>query len=355
MAHSLFLDCRHYRLSFRHSFGIAHGIRHHTDTVYVRASFHGQHGYGEAALPPYLGYDAVELVRSFHDFFDPVLEDSAAIRKVMTRLSSPGNHLPRPLRTAVDIALHDLLGKLMGTTVRKILNLPEASYSPCSFTLGISTVGEMMDRLTDAQQNGFFKVKLGGPDDRARIEALQAADPRPFCVDANQAFQSEDEALEWMHWLRERGCLFIEQPLPVDMAGSYNRLFDRSPLPVFLDESVQDLNDLPGLSKVCHGINVKLVKCGGIEPARALIREAHRYGLQVLVGCMSESACGAMAAAQLSGWANAVDLDGPILISNDPFSGAVYSDGQLLLSNEPGTGAKLMNDDLFDGQPLTQD
>jgi len=353
MAYSLQLECRHYRLLFRRTFGIAHGVREHTDTVYVRASFHDQCGYGEAALPPYLGYDALELVRSFHDFFSPVMEDSAAIRNVMARLSSPGNQLPRPLRTAVDIALHDLLGKLMGTTVRKILGLPEPTSVPCSYTLGISTVGEMMDKLAEAQQAGFFKVKLGGPDDRARIEALLAADSRPFCVDANQAFRSADEALEWMHWLKERGCLFIEQPLPVNMAGSYQRLFDRSPIPVFLDESVQELNDLPNLSGVCHGINVKLVKCGGLEPARALVREAHRYGLKVMVGCMSEGACGAMAAAQLSGWTNAVDLDGPLLISNDPFTGALYSEGQLLLSEEPGTGAMLIEDDLFDRQSIT--
>ena len=355
MAHSLHLDCRYYRLSFRRSFGIAHGLRNHTDTIYVRASFHDQHGYGEAALPPYLGYDAVALVNSFHDFFSPVLEDSDAIRKVMARMSAPGSELPRPLRTAVDIALHDLLGKLLGVTVRSILGLPETSSAPCSYTLGISNVDEMMDKLKEAGQAGFFKVKLGGADDRTRIEALLSADSRPFCVDANQAFRTEDEALEWIHWLKDRGCLLVEQPLPVDMAGSYQRVFDLSPLPVFLDESVQDLRDLPAISRVCHGINVKLVKCGGLEPARALVREARRHGLKVLAGCMSEGACGAMAAAQLSGWADAVDLDGPLLIANDPFSGAVYSDGRLVLSEDPGTGSILVNEELFAGKSITRE
>ncbi|MBL7923263.1 MAG: dipeptide epimerase, partial [Bacteroidia bacterium] len=255
--------------------------------------------------------------------------------------------IPLPLRTAVDIALHDLFGKLTGRTVRSIFGITDTVEALCSYTLGFSTVDELLARVEEAKDFRLFKVKLGDANDKERVTALLNAGKTNFCVDANQAWTSLSQSMDWINWLADRGCLFVEQPMPVDMAKDYEQLYRSSSLPILLDESVQDLRDLEDLRGVCHGINVKLVKCGGLEPAVKLVRQANKAGLKVLLGCMSESSCGALAAAQLSGWADWIDLDGPRLIRNDPFGGARYVQGQLLLNAEAGTGAILQDATLF--------
>ena len=344
---ALTLDIKSYQLQFRHPFGIAHGIRSHTDTLFVRAGFMEQYGYGEAALPPYLGYHVDELARDFHRHFPAKMEGADAIRQAMQQLQGASSLVPVPLRTAVDMAMYDLFAQLTGRTVRQLFEIPEPSSVLCSYTLGFASVEETVERIREAGDFRLFKVKLGSVNDKERIEAMLAEGARTFCVDANQAWTSVQEALVWMDWLQQRNCLFVEQPLPVLATSDYAALYKSAPLPVFLDESVQNENDVETLRGVCHGINVKLVKCGGLEKGVRMVRLANKYGLKVLIGCMSESTCGAMAAAQLSGWADYVDLDGPRLIANDPFSGASYNAGKLLLSSRPGTGAVLENAGLF--------
>ncbi len=344
---TLQLAARHYQLTFRHAFGIAHGTRSFTDTIYVRTSFLDQHGYGEAALPPYLGYDASKLVMDFHSWFPREMESGDAIREALSKLSLQGSLVPKPLRTAVDIALYDLFGKLTGKSVRTIFGITGNVQPKCSFTLGISSIDEMMQKVEEAGDFELFKLKLGGPGDKERVEAFLSSGHSMFCVDANQAWKSLEEALGWMRWLADKGCLFVEQPLPVSMSTMYESLFKQSPLPLILDESIQGIREIQELRSVCHGVNVKLVKAGGLEPAVAMVREANKLGLKVLVGCMSESTCGAMAAAQLSPWVDWVDLDGPRLIANDPFEGAVYQSGSLLLPDVSGTGALLRDKVLF--------
>jgi L-alanine-DL-glutamate epimerase-like enolase superfamily enzyme len=347
MRESLELSVRYFQLLFKNPFGIAHGTRNSTDAVFVRASFMGIEGYGEAAVPPYLGYDVPVLVSSFYDYFPAEMKGSDAIRATMAKLAEGNSTIPKPLKTAVDIAMYDLFARLTQQTVRKIFDIRDEKKVLCSFTLGISSMDELIQKLNETADFSLFKIKLGGENDKERIEAFLKNSNSQFCVDANQAWKSVAESVEWMHWLKERNCLFVEQPLPVALENEYAGLYQSSPLPIILDESIQGLADLERLSSVCHGINVKLLKCGGIEPAQALVRQANKLGLKVLIGCMSEGTCGAMAAAQLSPWADWVDLDGPRLISNDPFSGAVYDNGSLLLSSLPGLGADLKDKNFF--------
>ena len=347
---SLTLSAKYYRLAFRQAFGIAHGTRMFTDTIYVRASFMDQHGYGEAALPPYLGYDAEALVHDFHNWFPAEMKSGDAIQETLSKLGNRSEQLPGPLRTAVDIALYDLFGKLTGKPARSIFGIRDERTVKCSYTLGISSVAEMLQKLEEAKDFDLFKIKLGDVNDRERINAFLNSGHSLFCVDANQAWKSVTEAVEWIRWLADRGCLFVEQPLPVATKDDYEAVYRQSVLPIILDESVQSLRDIQELRTVCHGVNVKLVKACGLEPAAAMVREANKSGLKVLVGCMSESTCGAMAAAQLSPWADWVDLDGPRLISNDPFEGAVYRNGSLLVPDVSGTGAMLRDADFFNLQ-----
>ncbi len=344
---ALRFSVRHYQLVFKKPFGIAHGIRTFTDTLYVRASFMGMEGFGEAALPPYLNYDAGKLVADFHSFFPARLEGSDAIRSVLIKLNRSGMDIPLPLRTAVDIALYDLYGKLSGRTVRSIFDIGERNNVLCSYTLGISSIDEMLEKIEGAPGVRLFKIKLGAANDEERVDAFKRASSADFCVDANQAWTTATESISRINRLKERGCLFVEQPMPVSMAGEYEYLYHHTSLPIILDESVQGLQDVEKVKGYCHGINIKLLKCGGLEPAVAMARQANKAGLKVLIGCMSESTCGAMAALQLSAWSDWIDLDGPLLIQNDPFSGAVYDEGRLLCSGAPGTGAVLKDTALF--------
>lgn len=336
-------------LHFKRPFGISHGTRSHTDTIYVEAGFQGEYGYGEAALPPYLGYEATTLVHEFHRWFPAEMQGGEAIRDALTRLNRAEGELPRPLRAAVDIALHDLFGKLTGKPVRQLLGIPDPSSTPCFYTIGFGEAGLVAAIVNEAPGFRHFKIKLGAENDRERLEAFKSCSDASFCVDANQAWKSADEAIRNMQWLRETGCLFVEQPLPTAMNEELRILQNEKILPIVLDESIQQLRDFEELHTLCDGINVKLVKCGGLEPARELIRAARRKGKRVLLGCMSESTCGVLAAAQLSGWADWVDLDGPLLIDNDPFAGSRYEYGQLLLSANAGTGAELQLQSLFTG------
>lgn len=337
---SLTLSATHYDLRFREPFGIAHGTRQHTGSLFVRASFNGLEGFGEAAIPPYLNNNAADLARRFHDWFPTSMSNSQAIREVMVRLSAQGTDLPSPLRAAVDIAMHDLLGKLTGKCVRDLLSVP-SKPGLCFYTIGFCEAAEIPDRVRQASDFAVFKVKLGSGNDHERVEALLAAGVKVFCADANQSWTDPVMALNEIDWLKERGCLFVEQPLPVHASRDFEELYRKSALPVLLDESVQDLRDLDAVRFVCHGVNIKLVKCGGLGSALEMIRMANRYGLNVLMGCMSEGSCGALAAAQLSGWVDWLDLDGPALITNDPFEGITYRDGMLIPPDSPGTGAVL--------------
>lgn len=344
---TLRLEASYFQLEFRNPFGIAHGVRNFTEAIYVRASFLNIHGYGEAALPPYLNYNAPQLVSSFNEYFPSALEGSDAIRTTLLKLNHPETMLPKPLRTAVDIALHDLFGKLTGKPVREIFGIGENLEVACAYTLGFSAVDELKERVREAQDFCLFKIKLGAENDKERVEAFLSTGNAAFCVDANQAWNTVEESLAWINWLKDRGCLFVEQPMPVEKAKDYETLFRNSSLPILLDESVQGLKELEALKNVCHGINVKLLKCGGLEAAVKMVRQANKLNLKVLIGCMSESTCGTMAAAQLTAWADWVDLDGPKLIKNDPFAGAIYEKGRLLLSKDAGTGAVLKETSLF--------
>lgn len=331
-------------LNFIHPFGIAHGTRNTTDTLYVTASFNGKTGFGEAALPPYLGYDVKELAKGFENWFPNALKKITAITEVLSLLNKKDNSLPTPVKTATDIALLDLFGQLTGKPIREILGIPAGDKTLCTYTLGISSTELLIEKVKSAPEFKLFKIKLGGENDHERIEAFLENCSLPFCVDANQAWKSVNEATKEIDWLKERGCLFVEQPLPVSMNILMSELFSKSSLSIILDESVQNIHDLENLHQVCNGINVKLTKCGGINPAIELFRRARKLNKKVLVGCMSESSCGASAAAQLAGWADWVDLDGPKLISNDPFSGVEYKNGILTPNISSGLGITLKND-----------
>jgi L-alanine-DL-glutamate epimerase-like enolase superfamily enzyme len=244
-------------------------------------------------------------------------------------------------KAALDAALHDLQGKLVGLPVWRLLGL-RADGPPTSYTVVLADPDEMARRAErDAKRFQRLKLKLGGRDglDAERVRAVRAATDLPLQVDVNEAW-SLDEAVETVPILSELGVEYCEQPLPAGDPGGAE-LKRRSPLPVYVDEDCHTLADVAGCAALADGINIKLAKSGGIREALRMIHAARALGLGVMLGCMLESGLGIAAAAQIASLCDHVDLDGNLLLRADPWPGVRFENGRQLPSNAPGLGVAL--------------
>jgi L-alanine-DL-glutamate epimerase-like enolase superfamily enzyme len=242
-------------------------------------------------------------------------------------------------KCALDIALHDLVGKVTGQPVTRLLGLAE-EIPPTDFTLGLDEPAVVAERARRAARFPALKIKVGGPADLATLEAVRAVYDGPLRVDANTGWQPDD-AVALLPELSRLGVELIEQPFPADRLDQLAWLQDRSDLPIVADESAVTTRDLRGLVGVVAGINVKLAKCGGIGPARAMLAEARRLGFRTFLGCMEETTVGIAASAAVASLADWVDLDGNLLIANDPFGGLDLDDTcRWRASGRPGLGVE---------------
>lgn len=339
MAEAVTLKYYPYELKLRHAFNLASMSRTATPGVQVEITVDSVTGYGEASMPPYLG-ESVQSVTDFLKLVNPErLADPFALEETHSYLDSlaPGN---RAAKAAIDIALHDLTGKLMGRPWYQIYGLDPAKAPCTSFTISNDTPEELERKLAEAEPYKILKVKMGVPRDRELIEFIRSRTDRPICVDVNQGWKTPQEALDNIMWLAERNVLFVEQPMnKADMEG-HAWLKERSPLPIIADEAVQTSADIPALARAYDGINIKLMKSGGLHEAYKMAILAKALGLKVMVGCMTETSCAVSAAAQLAPLAEWVDLDGNLLIANDLFSGMKIVDGKVTLPSTPGIGVK---------------
>jgi len=238
----------------------------------------------------------------------------------------------------VDIALHDLLGKLMGQPWYNIWGFPKEKTPYTSFTIGIDTAEVVRQKTLEAREYRILKVKLGRDTDKMMIETIRSVTDKPICVDVNQGWKDKNQALEMIHWLKDRGVVFVEQPMPKEQVDDMAWLTERSPLPTIGDESVQRLPDVKKAQGVYHGINVKLMKCTGMREAHRMILFARALNMKVMIGCMTETSCAISAASHLSPMVDWADLDGALLISNDVFDGTTIVDGRVTLTDRPGIG-----------------
>ena len=335
----MFLRFRPYTLELRHAFTIATSSRTTTPDVLVEVEADGLIGYGEASMPPYLG-ESPESAAAFLRQVDLTgLHDPAELPAVLRTIDAlaPGNPAAK---AAVDIALHDWMGKKLGTSLHRLWGLDPAKTPVTSFTIGIDTPEIVRQKTREAAPYQIIKVKLGrGHDlDRQLIESIRSVTDKPITVDANQGWLDREEALHMADWLAARGVVFVEQPMPKDRPDDTAWVRERSPLPLIADESCQRLADIPRLRGVFDGINIKLMKCTGLHEAREMIALARSLGLKVMLGCMTETSCAISAAAQLSPLVDWADLDGALLIANDPFDGATVVDGKVVLPDRPGIG-----------------
>ncbi|MCR4825234.1 MAG: twin-arginine translocation signal domain-containing protein [Bacteroidales bacterium] len=331
-----------YELQLRHTFTVASYSRTTTPDVQVEIRYDGFTGHGEASMPPYLG-QTVESVCAFlekvdlEQFADPFqLEDILAYVDSL----SPGD---TAAKAAVDIALHDLVGQLLGQPWWRLWGLDAAQAPDTTFTIGIDTPDVVREKTREcAGQFNILKVKVGLDNDYEMIRTIREVTDLPLAVDANQGWTDRQQALDEIFWLQEHGVVMVEQPMAKERLDDNAWITERSPLPVFADEAVQRLADVPALVGAYTGINIKLMKCTGMREAWKMANYAHAAGLRVMVGCMTETSCAVTAAAHLSPLADFADLDGNLLIGNDRFRGVTVVNGRLTLPAAPGLGLELL-------------
>lgn len=327
-----------YELKLRHVFTVATYSRTTTPDVQVEITYDGVTGYGEASMPQYLG-QTVQSVTSFlqkvdlSQFSDPFqLEDILAYVDSL----SPGD---TAAKAAVDIALHDLVGKLLGAPWYKIWGLNKDKAPSTTFTIGIDTAEVVKQKTREcANQFNILKVKLGRENDKEMIETIRSVTDLPIAVDINQGWKDKQKAIDEIYWLKEHGIVMIEQPMPKEMKDDIAWITEKSPLPIFADEAIQRLKDIKDVAGAYSGINIKLMKCTGMHEAWKMLNYARAIGMKVMVGCMTETSCAVSAAAQLAPAVDFADLDGNLLISNDRFKGMEVVKGKITLPDRPGIG-----------------
>lgn len=329
-----------YELQLQHTFTVSSYSRTTTPDVQVRIDYDGYVGYGEASMPPYLGH-TVESVCAFLEKVDlGQFADPFQIDDILNYVDSLSEG-DAPAKAAIDIALHDLVGKLMGQPWYRIWGLNAAKTPSTSYTIGIDTPEIVREKTLEAGNRfNILKVKVGLDSDEQMINTIRQVTDLPIAVDANQGWKDREKALDEIFWLKEQGIVMVEQPMTALDDNAW--LTERSPLPIFADESIQRLKDIPRIKGAFSGINIKLMKCTGMREAWKMANYARAEGMGVMIGCMTETSCAVSAAAQLSPVVDFADLDGNLLISNDRFRGVTVENGKLVLPDRPGIGLELI-------------
>jgi L-alanine-DL-glutamate epimerase-like enolase superfamily enzyme len=320
-------------LRLRHTFRIARGASDVRENLLVEVEEDGVVGRGEAAPIRRYDEDRFSAARAVEAMAGG-LGAPRAFAEAAGRAAVPGQ---RSAQAAVDAALHDLAARRLGVPLFDLLGLDGRRQPPTSFTIGMDTPEKMVQKVREASAFEVLKVKLGSDADRPLLEAVRDATRQRLRVDANEGWNLEG-ARERLAWLARLGVEMVEQPLPADQIEETRELRRGSPLPIFADESVHDAADVPRLAAAFDGVNVKLMKCGGIAAALRVIAVARAHGLQVMLGCMIESSLGIAAAAHLAPLVDHADLDGHLLLAEDPFTGLGLKDGRLVLPDAPGLG-----------------
>lgn len=336
------LTLRPFDLPLRHVFAISRGATHVCRTLIVELEQDGVRGYGEAGENPFYGA-TMENMQAALEQVRPQLEASP--------LGDPADlwEQLRPVlqastfaQCALDIAAWDLWGKLRGQPLWKLWGLRIDGPLPVTdYTIGIDTIDVMVRKMREFPGWPVYKIKLGTADDLGIVRELRRHTDAVFRVDANCAWDAPT-AIRLSGPLKELGVEFLEQPLPPDRWDDMKEVVRRSALPIIADESCGVESDVERCDGCFHGVNVKLVKCGGLTPARRMLDRARQLGLKTMVGCMTESSVGISAIAQLLPLLDYVDMDGALLLARDAATGVRIDRGRVLYPEEPGCGVRLL-------------
>ncbi len=330
-------DFWRYDLKLKHTFTISRSSRDVVPVVLVKFEKDGIAAYGEAS--PNARYN--ETSDTVENFFKRVdiekLSDPFKLEYINDYMDSISDH-DSSAKAAIDIAMHDWIGKKVGIPLYKYFG-GEKSRTPVStFTIGIDTPDVIIQKVKEAADYPVLKIKVGLPNDDEIIKAVRSVTEKPLRVDANEGWKSKEEALERINWLSTQNVELIEQPMPAAQIHDVRWLRERVKMPIVADEAVSSMYSIPELATAYDGINIKLQKNGGLLKARKMIYAARVNRMKIMLGCMIESSVGITAAAQISPLVDWNDLDGNVLISNDPFKGAANDKGKIVLNDEPGLG-----------------
>jgi L-alanine-DL-glutamate epimerase-like enolase superfamily enzyme len=329
-------------LRLRSPFRLSRGTSETRHNVLFEIAVGGSVGRGEAAPIPRYGESAESAIAALERMAGGLADPQAFAVEGM-RLAVPGE---RAAQAAFDAALHDLAGRRLGVPVRELLGLAGHPLPPTSWTIGVDPIPEALAKVSAAGAFEVLKVKMGVDGDLELVRAVRDATRQRIRVDANEGW-TLDGARRRLPELARLGVEFVEQPLPADRLDEARELRRDSPLPLIADESVHDAADVPRLVGAFDGINVKLAKCGGIAPALRLIATARAHGLGILLGCMIESSLGIAAALAVAPLADWIDLDGHLLLADDPFAGLDLVGGRVVPSDRPGLGVEPRAADLL--------
>jgi L-alanine-DL-glutamate epimerase-like enolase superfamily enzyme len=326
-----------FRLLFRYPFTTSHGMRDGTDSIFIRLEEDGVAGYGEVTLPPYLKEKPEEVIDRLRQVVALGVQSGSELLAMLDDpkifdKTSPG------CRAGLHTALIDLFGKKRQIPANEILDIHPSNHALTLMTVGITPVTELGQRLRELPASGALKVKVGHAGSGEMLRRIMELDDRPLFLDANQGLTSLAEAMELVSIMGDR-LLALEQPFAVGQTEMQRNLQARIGSCVFGDESIQEEAGLERSVGIFKGVNIKLMKCGGLDRAKAMADRAAKLGMQTMLGSMSESSLGCTAMAHLTGQAEIVDLDGPWLIKNDPFEGIGLKEGKIAMSGRPGIGA----------------
>lgn len=334
----MILSWQPYDLQLKHTFNIANSSRKTTQVVLTQIEYDGLIGYGEASMPPYLGESQASVIEFLKKVDFSAFNDPLKIEEILQYVDSIAEN-NTAAKASVDIALHDLAGKIIGKPWHQLWGLDKEDIPNTTFTIGMDTDEVIREKVKEVEgQFKILKVKLGTKDDKRIVEAVRSVTNLPLSVDANQGWKDKHHALDMIHWLKEKGIVMIEQPMKKYNLDDIAWVTEESPLPIFADESCQRLRDVERLKGVFSGINIKLMKCTGMREAWQMRNFAQALGMKVMVGCMTETSCAISAAAQLSPGVDFTDLDGALLIKNDAYNGAKLTDGKIIPTDLPGIG-----------------
>jgi L-alanine-DL-glutamate epimerase-like enolase superfamily enzyme len=329
-------------LRTKHPFGISYGTTTDSTNVLVKLRYEGHEGVGEGSPVEYHNESPSTAMAVLKDWSESGILgcNPFEISEICKRLDKDisGNFAAK---SAVEMALHDLVGKLVGQPTWRLLGFENAKYPMTDFTIGIDSLDVVEKKTIEAVEAGYkmLKVKQGTAFDKEIIQRVRKHAPNlPLRVDANGGWTVK-QAIRMSHFLAEHGVEFIEQPLPKHaLVSDFRIVREQSAIPIFADESICRSYDVAKFAGAIDGVVVKLAKTGGLLEAIKVIHTARAHGMQVMFGCMIESSVGISAAAQLQSLCDYLDLDGAMLLANDPYSGAEYKDGYLMLPDRPGLG-----------------
>ena len=308
-------------LKLRNPFVVSYGTSDTRDAFWIRLA--GDEGWGEGTIPPYYRVDPSAMT----DCWQRAAQSSTPLPDEIDAIAGWIPDGPAPARCALELALLDRIGKRRGLPLHRLLDLPKPPALPTAFTLSIDTPDAMAAMARQIKDYPVIKLKLGAGDasDEARVKAVRDARPDALLyIDANAGWTVE-QALASLRWLERYRIELIEQPVPKDQHDAMGEVQRGTSIIVVGDESVQTMEDVEKLAAAgVKGINLKLMKVGGPLPGLQILRRAREHGMKVMLGCMMETSIGITAMAQLAGLADFLDLDAPLLISNDPFAGVVY-------------------------------